>query len=93
VIGSSWNVCTVFGTAKTKSGKWIDEEADIIFFCPGAGAAQHFFNGQWLQVEARLVFPAKPCGQVFWIRRAKARRNIIDLSFSIIGNQYKNLQR
>lgn len=84
MIGSSWNVCTVFGTAKTKRGKWADDVSDTIFFCPGSGATQHFFRKQWLQAEARLVFPAKPCGQVFWIRSAKARRTMIDLSFSII---------
>jgi hypothetical protein len=40
--------------------------------------------GQLLHDSATVDFPAAPKGQVFWLSRAKARRNMMNLGFSII---------
>jgi len=69
-----------------KSGKWVAEESVTSLICPSGDATMLCFEGQCAQAEASVVFPAAPKGQVFWIRRAKARRNITDCNLAVIGD-------
>jgi hypothetical protein len=87
-IGLSWKVWIVFGTANTKNGKWTCDWVELIFFCPSEVKLRCSFMGQCLHVAATLDFPAKPWGHVFWIRRAKTRRNMMDTDLSVIGDYY-----
>ena len=45
-------------------------------------------EGQFWHDEATVDFPSAPKGQVFWIRRAKARRNIIGRNIFVMSNFY-----
>jgi hypothetical protein len=45
-------------------------------------------EGQFWHDEATVDFPAAPKGQVFWIRRANARRNIIVRNIFVMSNLY-----
>jgi len=74
-------------------GKWIDEESVTMFFCPSVGTMKLCFKGQFLHEAVTEDLPAAPMGQVFWIRRAKARRNMMEHSLGFIVSQYMNLLR
>ncbi len=63
----------------------MDEEPDTSLSCPAGEAMRLCFIGQFAQDRTTAVLPAKPCGQVFWIKRARARRTMIGLIFGIIS--------
>ena len=55
--------------------------------CPSVEAIWLAFMGQCSQGEATVDFPAELNGQVFCIRRAKARSNMIGLNLSMKYNK------
>jgi len=54
-----------FGIAKMYSGKCIVDESDTSLFCTSGDETMLWFDGQCVQADASVVFPAAPKGQVF----------------------------
>jgi hypothetical protein len=84
LINASRNTGLVFGMEKTNIGKWLEKRSATSLCSWPEEAVALCMRGHFGQVGTTLLFPAAPMGQVFWIRRARARRKMIELRLNIM---------